>query len=492
MRRSAHFPFAFVILTALFSISPAALANGRFPAADQLIVNPVDPQHIVARTTFGFVQSRDGGKTWLWSCEEIIGRIANQDPPFAVSADGSLVVAVPFEGVSVTHDGGCTWTRAPAPLAGQLAVDVTSEPNDAAALIVLTSTNDTSPDAGPNAPSEFLNLVVQTKDNGTTWALRGVPLARDFIAATIEIAPSDPNRIYASGVYGDPLRGAIERSSDGGRTWTRGLLPLSNDLGGVFISAVDPSNPDRLYVRVLGQPDQATGATATQLLVSSDQGSTWKQLVKTDESMLGFALSPDGASVAYGTIGQGVFLGPADGSTAFEKVSSIQNRCLTWSAAGLYACGTDLGRSTSGDGPETFAIGRSRDLGRSFESLYRLFQTCPITCPDESDFNKTCRLTWQMDRGLPSTIGATGQTCIVPWARTAPDGGAADAGSGGAAGATGDAGREPGSPSPPVDDSCACRTRGRDRRAFRFGAWGLGLVAMGLAARRHARRRAGK
>jgi hypothetical protein len=107
-----------------------AHANGRFPGADQLIADPIDPQHLVVRTTFGFISTRDGGAHWSWICEEIVGRIGTADPPIAVMGDGTIVVAVPFEGGAVSHDEGCTWSRAPDPLAGQLAVDVTLEPND--------------------------------------------------------------------------------------------------------------------------------------------------------------------------------------------------------------------------------------------------------------------------------------------------------------------------------------------------------------------------
>jgi len=455
-RRSYRFVSASLLAAVAWLGAGSALANGRFPAADQLIINPLDPLHIVIRTTFGFVESRDGGKKWAWTCEDIIGRIASFDPPFAVNGDGSVVVAVPFEGVSVTHDHGCTWARAPEPLAGQLAVDVTLAPNDPATILVLTSTNDTPPDAGPTAPPEFLNLVVETKDNAVTWALRGAPLARDFIAGTIEIAASDPDRLYTSGVFGDPLQGGIERSEDGGKTWIRTLVPTGRDLGGVYISAVDAKNADRLFVRVLAQPDPLTNATPTTLLASTDKGTTWKELAKTDEAMLGFALSPDGAKLVYGTIGQGVFLGPSDGSAPFEKVSSIQNRCLTWSAAGLYACGTDLGPPP----PETFAVGLSHDMGRTFETLFKLSQTCPAVCPDDSRFNSVCRMVWELKPGVTAATGATGLTCTVDWAKTAaPDGGSGsdagkeEAGTGGGK----DAGNDPGQREPTPGNSCACR-----------------------------------
>ena len=147
-RRFYRFAFGPLLAATAWLTSFPAFANGRFPAADQLIIDPSDPTHIVLRTTYGFVETRDNGKNWLWTCEDIIGRIANQDPPFAVTGDGSVIVAVPFEGVSITHDHGCTWSRAPAPLAEQLAVDVTLEPNSPSSLVVLTSTNDTPKDGG--------------------------------------------------------------------------------------------------------------------------------------------------------------------------------------------------------------------------------------------------------------------------------------------------------------------------------------------------------
>jgi hypothetical protein len=502
-RRFYLFAFAPVVAAAAWLAPSSAFANGRFPAADQLIIDPGDPTHIVLRTTFGFVETRDNGKNWLWTCEEIIGRIANSDPPFAVTGDGTVVIAVPFEGVSITHDHGCTWSRAPAPLAGQLAVDVTLEPNDASSLVVLTSTNDTPQDAGPNLPPEFLNLIVETKDNGVSWAQRGTPLSRDFIAATIEIAPSDPERIYASGVFGEPLKGALERSENGGRSWTRSSVPTPSTLSSVYISAVDAKNPDRIFVRILELEDVATNAKATTLVVSNDKGDTWKELGKTSDAMLGFALSLDGTKVAYGSIAQGVMLGPSDGSAPFVKVSDIQNRCLTWSPAGLYACNTDLilDPTLAGRASPTrtdFAVGLTRDLGATYDTIYRLFQTCPTECPAASTYNKTCRNTWQTKPGVVTATHATGATCTVEWAKMdVPDGGArTDAGSGGTGGGgTGGGSADGGSDvtGPMVGptrtpSSCSCRLPAARNASARAGALGSLIVGVALWSRRARRR----
>jgi hypothetical protein len=501
-RRFCRFALAPLLVTTAWLAASPAFANGRFPAADQLIINPSDPSHIVLRTTYGFVETRDHGKNWLWTCEEIIGRIANQDPPFTVTGDGSVVVAVPFEGVSITHDHGCSWSRAPAPLADQLAVDVTLVPNDPSSLVVLTSTNDTPKDAGADLPPEFLNLVVETKDNGRTWALRGTPLARDFIAATIEIAPSDPERIYASGVFGEPLKGALERSENGGKTWSRSSIPTPSTLSSVYISAVDAQNPDRIFVRILEQADVATNAMATTLVVSSDKGNTWKELGKTGDAMLGFALSLDGKQAAYGSITQGVMLGPSDGSGPFVKVSDIQNRCLTWSPAGLYACNTDLildPTLAGGSSPvrTDFAVGLTRDLGATYETLYRLFQTCPTECPADSAYNKLCKNTWLTKPGVVTNTHATGETCTVEWAKmSVPDastpvdagsgGGSPEGGRGGSGGVGGSDGN--GEPNPPAESSCSCRLASAENAPTRAGAIGPVVIGFVLWTRRARRR----
>jgi photosystem II stability/assembly factor-like uncharacterized protein len=503
-RRFYRFAFAPALAATAWLASPSAFANGRFPAADQLIIDPSDPTHIVVRTTFGFVETHDNGKNWLWTCEEIIGGIANSDPPFTVTGDGTVVVAVPFEGVSITHDHGCTWSKAPAPLAKQLAVDVTLEPNDPSSLIVLTSTNDTPPDAGPNAPAEFLSLVAETKDNGLTWALRGTPLPRDFIAATVEIAPSDPERIYASGVFSpvvppdatSELKGALERSEDGGKTWTRSSIPTPSTLSSVYISAVDAKNPDRIFARVLEQADVVTNVQATTLIVTNDKGDTWKELAKTGDAMLGFALSLDSTKVAYGSIAQGVMLGPSDGSAPFVKVSDIQNRCLTWSPAGLYACNTDLildPMLASGARPARtdFAVGLTHDLGATYDTIYRLFQTCPTECPTDSTYNKTCRTTWLTKPGVVTATHATGATCTVEWAKMdVPDGGdTVDAGRGGAGGSADSGGDATTNVTPPAKSSCSCRLPVARDASHRTGALGSLLIGVVLWSRR-ARRRA--
>src|SRR5690242_9544521 len=71
-------------IAGLFLLSGAARANGRYPLADQIVIDPGNPSHIVARSTFGLLDSDDGGKNFRWICETAIGYFGVEDPPIAV------------------------------------------------------------------------------------------------------------------------------------------------------------------------------------------------------------------------------------------------------------------------------------------------------------------------------------------------------------------------------------------------------------------------
>ncbi len=79
---------AFVLM--VVSTPATAAANGRFPDADQLVIDPADPTRLVLRATFGMLQSMDAGVTWTWLCEQVIGYGGMDDPPIAITGDGTL------------------------------------------------------------------------------------------------------------------------------------------------------------------------------------------------------------------------------------------------------------------------------------------------------------------------------------------------------------------------------------------------------------------
>src|SRR3954463_14461670 len=96
----------------LAALSPApAAANGKFPSAGQIVVDPGDPGHILVRTTFGILVSRDAGQRFDWICEDGAGYGGGDDPGIAVTGAGSILAGV-FQGLDVAHGAACPWQLA--------------------------------------------------------------------------------------------------------------------------------------------------------------------------------------------------------------------------------------------------------------------------------------------------------------------------------------------------------------------------------------------
>lgn len=401
---SARFSSLSVLVCSLLC-ADSALANGRMPGANELVFSSGDSARLVSRATFGIIESADHGANWSWICEQAIdvsGVIA--DPPLALSESGSLVLLPPTGSALVSSDRGCNWVRAGAPLAGTRGADLTLDPGDSKRVLVVTSTLRKVSDAGFGS---YENLVVETRDDGRSFQLLAT-LPDDFEAETIEVAHGDAHRIYVSG--SDTLNGRLGvllRSDDGGVTWNKTTLALPAGTGSLWISGIHPNDPDKLWLRVAARGD-TLGLLPARLYLSTDMGQSFVMLASTTKGMFGFALSPDGSTIAYGGPGDGLHVGPSDGS-AFVKRSALGVRCLRWPERGaLYACASEPA--------DAFSIGVSSDDGVSFRALYRLADTCPAACATGSSFAGTCQAAWSQTRPF---IAASGATCSVPWSAPA-------------------------------------------------------------------------
>lgn len=425
-----------------------ARANGRYPAAGLIALDPSDPKHIVVRATYGVISTDDDGATWRWVCEQSVGFSDNEDPMVAITKNGTILAGV-FKGLSASTDRGCSYTFAGGALADRYVVDLSTEkesPDHALAIL-----------SNGIGGGKFETRVFESLDDGATWTQAGVDLPQDFLGLSIDAAPSDPQRLYASGRYGAPdYPGAIERSDDRGATWTRLDIPGSDDKHPPYLSAIDPSDPDRVYVR-LDTPE------ADLLVVSDDAGLTWKTAFEGTGALLGFALSPDGATVAVGGDKDGLWTAPKD-TLAFTKVSELEVRCLTWSPDRLYACANEF--------KDGFHVGYSTNAGKTFTAFEHLASVCPMECPAGTPTKELCADPW----GLVSlTIDAT--SC-----GESPDGGA----TGGAGGTSTGGGGAGGAGSGGAGGGCGCDLAGGST------AGGALLFAAGAfaAATRRRRRRA--
>jgi hypothetical protein len=342
-------------------VATSASANGRFPAAGQLVS---DADRIVARTTFGLVQSTDGGNTWRWICEERIGFSGTYDPALAMQK-GTLLVTLPT-GLARNSDRGCTFEK----LLSEPFIDVT---------------------AGFYAVSTTSIYADTTKL---------APLPEDLVPTTIEAAPP---HVYVAGVGAFKPFATILHSEGGAFSET------TFDMKGArapYLAGIDANGG--VWLRLDGGDD------GDRLLVSNDRGVTFRD-VRAFGKLLGFALSPDGKRVAAGGPSDGLWLAPIDGT--FARVGDVRPRCLTWTTAGLWACSDE-----SADG---FAIGLSSDDGKTFQPKLRYRDLQPLECvrPQcDGAWRDVSALIGEKDAGVDAATGEIlpqpGPSCGCATSRT--------------------------------------------------------------------------
>jgi hypothetical protein len=323
-------------LFALYTPSRAQ-ANGRFPKAEGIVTVPGgDGRAMALVATFGVLWSKDGGASWRWICEPALGFSGTWDPPVVMTKDGRLWVGLP-DGLRVTTDG-CDAREIPE-LHGELVADLSLEPGGER-VVAVTST--------PDKPA----FVWRQKANGV-YARLGKGVER-FAFDTIDVAASDESRVYATAapVAGGGRRAHFFRSKDGGATLEELDVALEKD-GRLFLSAIDPKAPDRVFVRHANE-------LGTDLLVSADGGRSFKRVLHTASSMFGFAASADGGAywAGAGDAAEGIFRSRDRGET-WEVASRTSVLCLHADGPRLFACSNPYTKggwaaAVSTDGASTF------------------------------------------------------------------------------------------------------------------------------------------
>jgi photosystem II stability/assembly factor-like uncharacterized protein len=382
-RRSAS-----LVLAALLVPLPAA-ANGRFPAASQLVVQKTDPTHLVLRTTFGILFSSDRGQNWDWICEKAVGYSGSEDPSLGVTSNGTVIAGTSV-GLAVSPDRGCAWSMVGGDLSKQFVVDVVVRPDRPKTALLITNTYVGQDEAGATS---YDTRVFSSPDDGASWAQQGTPLDPALLAETIEVAASNPLRIYVSAVHtavadegGLTVQGLLLVSDDGGSSWTSRAVPLLSGEQRPLVAAVDPSNADRVYVRT-------SGTSASRLLVSDDAGKSFSAKFSGAGALKAFALAADGSKLYIGGNDDGVNVA-ATTDFVFKKTSSIKADCLAVDGTTLYACASD--------GIDHFTVGASIDDGASFAPVLHLSTVRgPLAC-DPASPGGQCAANWP---NIQATLG---------------------------------------------------------------------------------------
>jgi MYXO-CTERM domain-containing protein len=478
----------------VLAVAGPAAANGRFPASNQLLFSPSNGQLVIERTTFGILRSYDYGTTWSWLCEDSLGLppTSNEDPSLALCKNNTLLAGLSL-GLEVSPDTGCSWSTQGGGLAGQLVKDLDIPPGTPDTALAITSTFE--PDAGTDGGQGYTQNIFTSTDDGAHWTITGAidPAAT---VTTLEVAPTDPQRIYVSAYRGEGMARTVSIfvSANAGQTWTEHPITQldPNTETAVYIAAVDPNNEDLVYVRSAG---------ASRLFVTSNGASTFQVAFALPESdqMLGFALSQDGSKVFLGGANTGLFSASA---TDLQFTSVLQHepdggtrmihvQCLATHGADLWACS---------DEPSGFIAGVSQDDGVTFTAKLHLTTIAgPAACPasttsaicTETDvdaaipynpFGSLCtNLGACYDAGPPQPLQLACDEAGACASTSSSSGGGSGGGSGSGSGG-GDAGT--GGSGSPGKSSCGCSVVGGSGAAGALVGVGVALLAVRRRRRR--------
>jgi photosystem II stability/assembly factor-like uncharacterized protein len=229
--------------------------------------------------------------------------------------------------------------------------------------------------------------VWKTTDYGMTWK----PIFDDQPTGSVgalAVAPSNPDILYVGSGEGlqrpDLSVGdGVYKSTDGGKTWNNMGLRDGQQIPAVLI---DPRDPDRVFVAVLGHP---YGPNAERgVFRTTDGGKSWKKVLYKDENTGAFALAfdPSDARTVYAVLWagrqgpweNGAWQGTTSGlfkSTDGGDTWKPLTRGLPTAQQGLGRIGLDVARSDPKclyaivDAPQLGGVYRSDDGGESWRRV---------------------------------------------------------------------------------------------------------------------------
>ncbi len=238
------------------------------------------PSHFYMGATGGGVwKTEDYGMTWKnisdgYFPTPSIGAISvYQKKPEIIyvgtGSDGLRSNVITGKGVFKSEDEGKTWKFVGLKNAGQIgAVEIHPDNPDVVYVAAIGQAFDKNTERG----------VFKTLDGGANW--EKVFYHSDSVGISdLELAPDDPNTIYAGAWRGErkpwtitsgSSEGGVYRSTDGGKNWTKLTKGLPTGLTGKIDFAVSPADPEVVYANIEASDNQGG------LYRSSDRGDSWE------------------------------------------------------------------------------------------------------------------------------------------------------------------------------------------------------------------------
>lgn len=201
-------------------------------------------------------------------------RVAPSDPNtiyVGTGSDGLRSNVISGKGIYRTGDAGKTWQLIGLENTGHIgAVEVHPEKPELVYVAAIGNGFVPNPERG----------IYRSKDGGDHW--EQILFLSDTIGfADLELAPDDPNTIYAAAWRGERKpwtiisggkKGGIYKSTDGGDSWEQVMKAdiMPSGLIGKIDLAVSPDDPDRVYALVEAPQDEGG------LYRSDDRGESWE------------------------------------------------------------------------------------------------------------------------------------------------------------------------------------------------------------------------
>ncbi|HEY4188415.1 MAG TPA: hypothetical protein VGP07_25295 [Polyangia bacterium] len=412
------------------ALAGTARADGAFPDSETILTPAERPHDILLVTNFGLITSSDDGATWSWACEQItnaFGLFYQWAPP-----PSNRLFAVANDALVYSDDLACGWSTAGGMLAGLSVTDEFVDPSDGQHVLALGFANSTF-------------SLYESRDGGATFGARLYDGATGETFAGVEIARSDPQTIYLA-IASSDAHPRLARSTDGGATFTVNDLSASLGPGEVRIIAVDPQNPQRVFLRLMGTANEAVAITA-------DGGLTATAPLTLDGNLTAFARLASGTLLAAGTIQSAMVAATfrsTDGGASFQMLAGQPAiRALSERSGLVYAATNNFG-----DG---YAIGTSADEGTTWQPLFAyagvqqispcLTAVCAYTCETEASLSVWPEAVCSAGsaRGTGADAGAAGGSGTGAGG-AGSSGAGGSVGNGGAVGSDGGGGTKPSSP----------------------------------------------